>query len=160
MPRPIIGTNAARTDIAVPLTATAPAGASSMTKEQAHKRLRARRSPGYVQAMLRLDSGGHVSDPVRLKELISAIRDELPEVSIIYHPLGIVSRCYLGPPYEVHTLDVEGGIIEHYWSGRRLPDLLERARSLACHEAYQFIEVYADCLRAVSADGAVSFVEG
>ena len=160
MPRPIIGINNARVDIAASLTTSAAAGASAMTKEQAHKRLRARRSSGYVQAMKRLDAGGHLIDPVKMGELIAAIREELPEVDITYHPIGIVSRCYLGPPYEVHTLDVEGSIIEHYWRGRRMPDLLERARSLASHEAYEFIEVYADCLRAVSADGAVSLVEG
>ena len=28
--------------------------------------------------------------------------------------LGIVSICYLGKPYEVHSLDITGQIIEHY----------------------------------------------
>ena len=37
-----------------------------------------------------------------------------------------------------------------------MPPLFERARSLARHNTYRFIEVYADSLRAVSEDGSVS----
>ena len=35
-------------------------------------------------------------------------------------------------PYEVHTLDLTGGIIEHYKTGETLPDGLEKATH-HCH---------------------------
>lgn len=70
--------------------------------------------------------------------------------------LGIVSICYLGKPYEVHTLDVTGQIIEHYPGGKALPGGLEKARSLALRGGYAFIEVYVDCCRAIGRNGSVA----
>lgn len=69
-----------------------------------------------------------------------------------------VSICYLGKPYEVHTLDITGQIIEHYKSGHILPGGLEKARSIAMRGGYDFIEVYVDCCRAVSSNGLVSVI--
>lgn len=74
-------------------------------------------------------------------------------------PLGIVARCHLGPPYEVHTLDCALEIIEHYKIGQVLPNGLERARTLAKHPAYLFVEVFLKQVRAVSADGTVTTIE-
>lgn len=71
-------------------------------------------------------------------------------------PLGIVSKCFLGDPYEVHTLDVTGSIIEHYQRGRALPGRMEKARRLALCGHYEFIEVYEHALRAVSTNGTVA----
>jgi hypothetical protein len=73
--------------------------------------------------------------------------------------LGVVSRCYLGAPYIVHMCDLGGNIVEHYESGRAMPSLFERARALALHSSYAFIEVYPDVLRAISANGSVSVIE-
>lgn len=66
--------------------------------------------------------------------------------------------CYPGEPYEVHTLDVSGSIIEHYKRGHKLPGLLEKARNVALRGGYEFIEVYVDCCRCISSDGSVSVV--
>ena len=66
--------------------------------------------------------------------------------------------CYLGKPYEVHTLDVTGGIIEHYQTGQILPNGMEKARSIALRGGYEFIEVYTDCCRAISSNGKVSVI--
>ena len=73
--------------------------------------------------------------------------------------LGFVSICYLGKPYEVHTLDMTGNIIQHYKSGQSLPGGLERARGIALHGGHDYIEVYANCLRAISSDGSVAVIE-
>lgn len=122
--------------------------------------LRNRRSEKYIQAMRELDAGGHVNNQDQVNKIIETIKNEVPEVEISDVLLGIVSICYLGKPYEVHTLDLSGRIIEHYKAGQPLPGELEKARSIALHGGYEFIEVYAGCCRCVSSSGAVSVVEG
>jgi hypothetical protein len=107
-----------------------------------------------------LDAGTHHANRAGLESLVEAIANEFPELGIEQRPLGIVSQCHLGTPYEVHTCDLTGDIIEHFETYRPMPPLYERARRLAVHGAYAFIEVYADTLRAVSADGFVSVIDG
>ena len=51
-----------------------------------------------------------------------------------------------------------GGIIEHYKKGQILPNGLEKARTIAMRGGYEFIEVYVDHLRAISANGSVSVI--
>ena len=120
--------------------------------------LRRRRSKAYLDAIAKLDAGGHTTNRRQVEEIVSTIRNEFPEIEIGGVLLGIVATCYLGAPYEVHTLSLAGGIIEHYESGRALPGQLEKARSLARRGGYAFIEVYVGCCRAVSSDGLVSVV--
>lgn len=145
----------------VSLTATPPhapaAGLASGAALQA--RLRQKRSSTYVEAMARLDAGGHVHSPAATQALVDAIRSELPEVSMPSLPLGIVARCHLGAPYEVHTLECSGGIIAHYKTHQGLPALLERARSLAVHPGYAFIEVYSQRLIAIGHNGQTSLID-
>ena len=119
-------------------------------------RLRQKRSKGFVDQIGKIDVSHHHHDQQALDELIAAIGAEFPELTIDQRPLGIVAKCYLGHPYEVHVCDLAGGIVEHFELGRAMPPLFERARSLARHNTYRFIEVYADSLRAVSEDGSVS----
>ncbi len=121
------------------------------------KRLRESRSPRYLRAMAQLDAGGHGLDPRQIDSLITAIREELPEITIEQLPVGIVSKCYLGAPFEVHSLDLDGNILKHFRGTESMPPLMERARSLALHGAYTLVEVYKDGLRAVSLDGSVCF---
>lgn len=99
-----------------------------------------------------------ISDtPTILSEVLQKL---IPDLEISGIMLGIVSTCYLGKPYEVHTLDITGQIIEHYKSGQVLPGGLEKARSIAMRGGYDFIEVYVDCCRAISSSGAVSVISG
>lgn len=129
-------------------------------KLQVDRILRQRRSARYMQALTQLDAGGHVQNQEKVDELLAAVCSEFPEIEIEKILLGFVSRCYLGKPYEVHTLDRIGGIIEHYKAGAPLPDGLEKARGIAMYGGYAFIEVYVDCCRAVSPDGIVSVISG
>ena len=157
MPRPILGTPQA-----AKFTAGATAGIQPRTTLQGprlQQRLREKRSAAYLQAMTRVDAGTHHADRGALDSLIEAISHEFAELGIDQRPLGIVSQCYLGVPYEVHIADLTGGIIEHFktWEAMRAP--FERARALALHAAYDFVEVYADVLRAVSSDGSVAVIE-
>ena len=134
--------------------------AQQMDKMRLDRLLRKPRSKAYMEAMHKLDAGGHVHNQHKVDEIIDAIRAEFPEVDITDVLLGCVAVCYLGEPYEVHTLDITGSIIEHYKAGQRLPGALEKARAIAIRGGYSFIEVYSDCCRCISANGSVSVVNG
>lgn len=123
--------------------------------------LNRKRSERYLKTMTTLDAGGHVSTAENAKCIIDAIHAELPEITVDEFPIGIVSRCYLGSPYEVHTLDLAGGIIEHYEVYKVLPSDLEKARSLSLHPQYILVEVYRNGeMRAVRQNGDIEYVEG
>ena len=134
-------------------------GSTASIVANPRSRLDARRSAAYVAALTQLDAGGHTLDEKTRSSIRAVIRAEFPEVSAVDLPLGIVARCHLGHPYEVHTLDCALEIIEHYKVGQSLPDAMERARTLAKHPAYLFVEVFLKQVRAVSADGTVTTIE-
>lgn len=122
--------------------------------------LRRPRSQQYRKALARLDAGNHLHDPAAYQAFQQAIREEFPGIGLDDFPLlGIVARCNLGNPFEVHTLDLSGQIITHFKKRESLPPLLERARSLAQHPAYAFVEVYTDRLVAVSSDGETAVIQ-
>ena len=129
-----------------------------MDKMMIDRILRNPRSKEYMEAMHRLDAGGHVHNQDKVNKIIDAIRSEFPDIDVNGVLLGFVSVCYLGKPYEVHTLNMTGEIIEHFKEGEILPGGLEKARSLALRGGYEFVEVYIDCCRCVSSTGAVSVI--
>lgn len=158
MPRPIIGNRLnTPTNIASPTPLTTTRGALQGPRLQ--QRLRQTRSRNYVEQMTRLDAGTHCANRSAFETLIEAISNEFPELGIEQRPIGIVTQCYLGAPYEVHICDLGGHIIEHFETFRSMPPLYERARALALHPSYLFIEIYPDTLRAISIDGSVSVIE-
>lgn len=134
-------------------------GRSHLKPQALQARLRQKRSSRYIEAMTQLDSGGHIHSTEANQALQDAIRQELPDITVDALPLGVVSKCYLGAPYEVHTLDCTGGIVKHFKRGETLPTLMERARSLANNSNYAFIEVYSTKLIAVSATGQTAIIE-
>lgn len=156
MPRAILSGPQTHTKV---LPGARPARTGALTGARLQQRLRERRSGAYVQAVAQLDAGGHVSDREALERLLAAIAEEFPELSVDQRPMGIVARCHLGAPYEVHTCDPAGDILQHFKLGQALPGALERGRRLALHPAYAFIEVYPDSLHAVAGDGTVSVVQ-
>lgn len=158
MPRPILGTPLAAGTTGRVEAGGTTAARSNLKGPQLQQRLRQTRSRAYLEAMTRLDAGGHHVDRAALESLIEAIANEFPELGIEERPMGLVSRCYLGAPYEVHICDLSGGIIEHFETRRSMPPPFERGRALALHPGYVFIEVYADTLRAISPDGSVSVI--
>ena len=120
--------------------------------------LRRPRSREYCEALRRLDAGGAHLSPELLDKFMKIIEEEFPEIAIRGTLIGIVSRCYLGDPYEVHTLDLTGDIIEHYKRGESLPEYMEKARGLALHGNYAFVEVYENACRAISEDGSLAVI--
>lgn len=131
---------------------------SNIDQMKLNRLLRQPRSKEYLASMHKLDAGGHVNNQKQVDEIFHTIENEFPEVEIKRILLGIVSICYLGKPYEVHTLDVLGGIVQHYKTSQKLPGDLEKARSIVMRGGYEFIEVYIDCCRAISSSGAVSVI--
>lgn len=131
---------------------------TKMNKMSLDRLLRKKRSKEYMEAIHKLDAGGHVHNQQQVNEIIGAIKKEFPEIELSGILLGYVAVCYLGKPYEVHTLDITGEIIEHYKQGHSLPGGLEKARSIAIYGGYSFIEVYVDCCRAIGEDGSVSVI--
>lgn len=123
--------------------------------------LRKNRSKKYMSVMAKLDAGGHVTNQRQVEDIINSIADEFEELDMNLTGMmkGIVAPCYLGIPYEVHTLDYTHKILEHYPSGKRLPGDLEKARGVAMRGGYAFIEVYEDFCCAVSSSGSVSIVK-
>lgn len=163
MPKPMIRTgDIKKTESATMLSTTyKPAKSnvnSGMDKFMVDRLLRQKRSKEYMDAISKLDAGGHTHNRKQVEEIIAVIREEFPQVEIEGVLIGYVAACYLGEPYEVHILDTEGGIVEHYKAGRPLPDGMEKARGIAMRGGYAFIEVYVDCCRAISYSGDVSVI--
>lgn len=122
--------------------------------------LRKKRSKKYIEEIKKLDITAHNITQEQIQGMIDAIKNELPVISIDDLPIGIVTKCYLGESYEVHTLSLIGkSIIRHYKIGESLPNELEKARTLANNKNYAFIEVYQTKIIAVKEDGSVSILE-
>lgn len=115
------------------------------------------RRHSYLQKMSALDAGIVEAGP-DLDQLLAQIRAELGELGLPELPIGWLSRCHLGIPYEVHALDEAGRILRHFKMGEALDSRFERARPLACHAAYAFIEIYESKLVCVRDDGTTTSV--
>lgn len=162
MPKPMLKQPQTQTQTHSILSATQNQTQTQQTQQLDKMRLdrilRKSRSKEYMDAMHKLDAGGHVHNEHKVNEIINTIRNEFPDLDISGIMLGIVAICYLGNPYEVHTLDISGQIIEHYKAGQILQGGMEKARSIAMRGGYDFVEVYVDCCRAVSSNGSVSVI--
>lgn len=157
MRRPILGLNT-RVDTSLDV---APRQQAVVRLEGValEKRLRSKRSSTFVEAMTKLDVSGVTATKEKVQELIDQIASEFPDLAADQLPLGIVSKCYLGDPYEVHSLDARLQIIDHYKRGEIVPNGMEKARRLAMHPSYAYIEVYMNMLSAVSLSGEVSIIK-
>lgn len=115
-----------------------------------------KRSKRYVDLIAGLDAKT-LTATGGMDELIKAVQEEFGTADISDLPLGIVAKCFLGHPHEVHTLDLSAGnIIQHYKIGEPLPYSFEKARTLAKHNAYALVEVYRDKLILIREDGSTS----
>lgn len=149
MPKPFFHEKEKNTqDHAITQRMTQPSDLQTNKMLQA-RLLRRPRSRAYMDALHQLDAGGHLHNQEKVDAIIQAIQDEFPEICLAGLLIGYISICYLGKPYEVHTLTLDGSILEHYKQGQPLPAGFEKARSIALNEKYDFIEVYSDCCRAV-----------
>lgn len=120
------------------------------------KDLLKKRSKRYLEFISKLDVNT-VTHTKGMQELINVIKEEFGTAELSCLPLGIVAKCFLGHPHEVHTLDLIGKqIITHYKIGELLPNDFEKARTLAKHNAYAFVEVYRDKVILIREDGTAT----
>ena len=159
MPKPILNSYQSQKQTQASNIMTSNLKQPQIDKLSLDRLLRKSRSKEYMDAIHQLDAGGHVHNKKEVNEIINTIKSEFPDVDINGIFLGFVAKCYLGAPYEAHTLDLVGEIIEHYKRGEILPGGLDKAKSIALHGGYDFIEVYTDCCRAISSNGSVSVIK-
>ena len=159
MPKPILNSYQSQKQTQASNIMTSNLKQSQIDKLSLDRLLRKSRSKEYMDAIHQLDAGEHVHNKKEVNEIINTIKSEFPDVDINGILLGFVAKCYLGAPYEAHTLDLVGEIIEHYKRGETLPGGLDKAKSIALHGGYDFIEVYTDCCRAISSNGSVSVIK-
>ncbi|MFS9080895.1 hypothetical protein [Streptococcus mitis] len=159
MPKPILNSFQSQKQTQASHIMTSNLKQPQIDKLSLDRLLRKSRSKEYMDAIHQLDAGGHVHNKKEVNEIINTIKSEFPDVDINGILLGFVAKCYLGAPYEAHTLDLVGEIIEHYKRGETLPGGLDKAKSIALHGGYDFIEVYTDCCRAISSNGSVSVIK-
>lgn len=115
-----------------------------------------KRSKKYIDLIAGLDSKT-LTDTKGMENLMKAIYEEFGTAELTSLPLGIVSKCYLGHPYEVHTLDLSGGqIIKHYRTNEIMEANFEKARTIAKHNAYSMVEVYKDKIILIREDGSAT----
>ncbi len=115
-----------------------------------------KRSKIYLDLIAGLDANT-LTDTKGMDELMKAIQEEFGTAELTSLPLGIVSKCFLGHPYEVHTLDLSGSqIIKHYKTNETMEADFEKARTVAKHNAYAMVEVYKDKIILIRKDGTAT----
>lgn len=113
-----------------------------------------KRSRKYLELIAGIDTKT-LTDTKGMGALRAAIQEEFGAAELVSLPLGIVSKCYLGHPYEVHTLDLSAShIIKHYKINEALDADFEKARIVAKHNAYAMVEVYKDKIIIIREDGS------
>jgi len=115
-----------------------------------------RRSKNYLDLISKLDAKT-LTETQGMSALMDAIKEEFGTADVANLLLGIVAKCFLGHPYEVHILDLSRSqIIKHYKIAEVMDADFERARILAKHNAYAFVEVYKDKLVLIYEDGTTT----
>lgn len=120
------------------------------------ERLRRVRTQDYLQTFSDLDLDSHAD--LNVNSLVRLIEQEFSDVPQAEQLVGIVAKCYLSDIYDVHLLDRDQTIVQHVKKSDLLSTTFEKARGLALHPNYQLIEIYKDCIRAVTKTGEVSVV--
>ncbi len=114
------------------------------------------RSKKYMDLISKIDAKNH-TDTKGMEDLLKEIQEEFGTASLVSLPLGIVSKCFLGHPYEVHTIDLSGNlIINHYKTSEVMAADFEKARTLAIHNSYAMVEVYKDKMILIREDGSAT----
>ncbi|MHB9859418.1 hypothetical protein [Streptomyces sp. YIM S03343] len=131
-----------------PSTGHAPPGHASPGPAQRQRtpavlrELFRKRGSQLLDSVRKLDTG---LDERACQALADWIRDEYA-ASYGEVPLGFVARCYLGPPYVDHQLNLFHVIVRHFAPAEPMPEPFAAARMLARSGGYAYVEVYSDGL--------------
>jgi len=113
-----------------------------------------KRSKKYMEIIAGLDDES-LTKTRGFDDFMEIIQEEFGTAELSSLPQGIVSKCFLGHPYEVHILDLVGNqILKHYKSGQSMEPSFEKARNLAMHHMYDIVEVYTDKIILIKSDGS------
>lgn len=104
------------------------------------RRRRQVRDTDLLEAVKRLDAEPSLEAQLKLLKWLQQEYDARGGGPL----LGLFSRCYLGPPYVDHMLNLMGQICEHYSLSESPQGPYLAARALAKNPAYAYVEVYAD----------------
>lgn len=99
-----------------------------------------RRSSELRLAIGKLDTS---LDPRANAEIMNLIRNDF-DARQGGALIGLFARCYLGPPYIDHKLDIYGNICQHYVASETVEFPYHHARALVRSDAYAFVELYSD----------------
>ena len=106
MPKPILNPYQSQKQAQANLIINSNLKQPQIDKLSLDRLLRKSRSKEYMDAIHQLDAGGHVHNKKEVNEIINTIKSEFPDVDINGILLGFVAKCYLGAPYEAHTLEL------------------------------------------------------
>jgi hypothetical protein len=99
-----------------------------------------RRSRELLDAIARLDT---TFDPAARQQIVDWVQEHY-DARNGGQLLGLFGKCYLGPSYLDHMMDMSGHILEHFKPEDAVPPGFAPARPLVRSEAYLFVEVYSD----------------
>ena len=92
-----------------------------------------------------------------LEEIKLSFREEFQSLEVPVETVlnGVISKCYI-TGCDVHAIDPEGNILNHFEAGKPLPDMLAPGRVV--YQRYpecSCVEVYNNCCRVIQNDGEV-----
>ncbi|MET8683785.1 hypothetical protein ABZV77_06175 [Streptomyces sp. NPDC004732] len=134
-PRRIVQTGSDLSVGGAPQRQAATSGALSRERVKA-------RSQGLRDAVARLDAG---LGEQACRELAEWIREEYTTAHGTV-PVGFLARCFLGPPYVDHQLNLFAVIVRHFAPSDAVPKPYSDARMLVRTGGYAYVEVYSDGL--------------
>nr|WP_313777370.1 hypothetical protein [Mycobacterium sp.] len=102
-------------------------------------RLKPRRAE-LLQVLTQVDAS---VDQVAQVQIMQWIREEY-EARQGGQVIGMFGKCYLGPPFVDHKLDLFGSILQHYSPADDPGYPYSQARGLVRSGSYAFIEIYSD----------------
>lgn len=93
-----------------------------------------------LQALTNVDAS---VDQVAQVRIMQWIREEY-EARRGGQVIGMFAKCYLGPPFVDHKLDLFGSILQHFSPSEDPGYPYSQARGLVRSGSYAFIEIYSD----------------
>lgn len=98
------------------------------------------RSPELMQVLAQVD---HTVDETSRTEIMRWIQDDY-DARQGGSLLGMFAKCFLGPPFIDHKLDLLGSILQHFSSTDDPGYPYSQARGLVRSGSYSFVEIYSD----------------
>lgn len=115
-----------------------------------------KRSSSFIKAIKSIDH--QIDVKVFLDTLIQDLKNQISADALGQIPDRIISKCYLGPEFECHLIDLKSGqIIQHFKFSEIIPGMDERVRDMVVNnDDYEFIELFENHQNIVHSDGSIT----